>query len=80
MSQVDLPKIILLLKQFVAERGSHLDLTLLGGLALAHYGMRDRATIDVDAEVGTHLYDPHPDIDKPAYQADFQKWHDFFLK
>ena len=53
MSHVDLAKVLLLLKQFVTERKSQLDLTLLGGLALQHYGMQNRATIDVDAEVTT---------------------------
>ena len=51
MSQVDLEHVITLLKQFTRERKSRLEIILLGGLALQYYGMKDRATIDVDGEV-----------------------------
>lgn len=51
MSQVDLTGIIGLLKEFTKEKKTRLEITLLGGLALQYYGMRDRATIDIDAEV-----------------------------
>lgn len=51
MSQVDLERILSLLKEFAHGKGSRLRVILVGALALQHYGMRDRATIDLDAEV-----------------------------
>ncbi len=51
MSQVDLNKLIALLKEYTSAARSPLRITLLGGLALQWYGMEDRATIDLDAEV-----------------------------
>jgi len=55
LSQVDLKKILSLLKIFAKERENRIEVILLGGLALQHYGMQDRATIDVDAEVSVDL-------------------------
>ena len=51
MLQVSLEKIIGLLKEFAWQRKSNLQITLLGALALHYYGMKDRATADIDAEV-----------------------------
>lgn len=51
MSQVDLTRIVVLLREFTQERKTRLEITLLGGLALQYYGMEDRATVDIDAEV-----------------------------
>ena len=51
MSQVDLDQTIALLKAFVKETKCPLEVTLLGGLAVQYYGLKDRATIDIDAEV-----------------------------
>ena len=50
-SQVDLKNVLALLKEFKQKKGRKVELILLGGLALHHYGMKGRATIDVDAEV-----------------------------
>ena len=51
MSPVALDHVIALLKEFTSERQRPLEMILLGGLALQHYGNRDRITVDVDAEV-----------------------------
>lgn len=51
MSQLNLEKIISLLKEFTHDQKSELEIILIGGLALAYYGMEDRATIDIDAEI-----------------------------
>ncbi len=40
-----------LLKEFVKETGEKLEIILIGGLALELYGMKNRITIDIDAEV-----------------------------
>lgn len=51
MHQLSLENIIGILKEFVREKGAALYIILVGGLALQHYGMKDRSTIDIDAEV-----------------------------
>lgn len=51
MSQVDREKIIELLKEFAWTRRKSLEIILLGGLAVQYYGMENRATIDIDAEI-----------------------------
>jgi hypothetical protein len=51
LSQIDLNKVIALLKEHTRAARNPLRITLLGGLALQWYGMEDRATIDLDAEV-----------------------------
>ncbi len=51
MSQVNFAQGVDLLKRFTDERQSPLDLILVGGVALQYYGMPDRATADLDAEV-----------------------------
>lgn len=51
MPQLSLENIIGILKEFVREKGAALYIILVGGLALQHYGMKDRSTIDIDAEV-----------------------------
>lgn len=51
MHQLSLENIIGILKEFVREKDAALHIILVGGLALQHYGMKDRATIDIDAEV-----------------------------
>ncbi|TAJ98474.1 MAG: hypothetical protein EPO39_18180 [Candidatus Manganitrophaceae bacterium] len=55
MSQVDLDRVISLLKEFAHQKKGRLRLILVGALALQYYGMRDRATIDLDAEVSGDL-------------------------
>lgn len=55
MSQVDLERVIALLKDFAHQKKGRLRLILVGALALQHYGMRDRATFDLDAEVSGDL-------------------------
>lgn len=44
-----------LLRRFVADTGQSVDLLLVGALALHVYGVSDRATRDVDAEVNGPL-------------------------
>ena len=56
-SQVKLENILALLKEFTQKKRRRTEIILLGGLALHHYGMKDRATIDVDAEVKGNLRD-----------------------
>lgn len=51
MSQVNLGKIIGLLKEFTSSRRSSLHIILVGGLAVQYYGMEERATVDFDAEI-----------------------------
>ncbi len=51
MSHLKLNDIIELLKEFTSQRNDTLQVILIGGLALHYYGMTDRATFDVDAEV-----------------------------
>lgn len=51
MSQLNLNNIIELLKDYTNKKNSFLDVLLVGGLALHHYGMKDRATVDLDAEI-----------------------------
>lgn len=55
MSQVDLDRVIELLKEFAHLKKGRLQLILVGALALQHYGMRERATFDLDAEVSGDL-------------------------
>lgn len=51
MSQLNLQNIIEIFKEYSTLKRASLDILLVGGLALHHYGMKDRATMDVDAEV-----------------------------
>lgn len=51
LSTLTLDQLIVLLTRYVAETGETLDLLLIGALALPAYGIADRATHDVDAEV-----------------------------
>ncbi len=51
MSQVELDRVIELLKEFTRADKNRLQVILLGGLALQYYGMENRATVDIDAEV-----------------------------
>ncbi|MFQ5900060.1 MAG: DUF6036 family nucleotidyltransferase [Thermodesulfobacteriota bacterium] len=51
MFQLDFEKIIELLKEFTEDKKEPLEVILIGGLALHYYGMKNRATIDIDAEV-----------------------------
>ena len=51
MSQIDLERIIELLKEFTTASKSTLEITVLGGLALQYYGKRERITIDIDGEI-----------------------------
>jgi len=48
---LNLQKVKEILKEFVLETGEPLELILIGGLALEVYGMIDRATMDIDAEI-----------------------------
>lgn len=51
MSQVNFKKVIGLLEEFARKNKSELEIILTGGLALQYYGMKERKTIDVDAQV-----------------------------
>lgn len=51
MSQLNLKNVIEILKNYVNKENLSLEVLLVGGLALHHYGMKNRATIDIDAEV-----------------------------
>ena len=51
MSPVELDAVLDLLKKYCKKEGLKVQIILLGGLALHHYGMKDRATRDIDAEV-----------------------------
>lgn len=51
MFQLDLEKIIKLLKEFTEESKNALEIILVGGLALHYYGSKERTTVDIDAEV-----------------------------
>lgn len=51
MFQVDIEVILHKLKEFAANEKGGLELILIGGLAMQHYGMKERATIDLDAEI-----------------------------
>ncbi len=51
MPQLDLDSVIHTLKAFSNREKKSLQMILLGGLALHHYGMEERSTIDIDAEV-----------------------------
>lgn len=51
MSAIDLESIFELLKTHALAEKKPLQLILLGGLALHYYGMEDRSTIDIDAEI-----------------------------
>lgn len=51
MSSVNLNKIIRLLKEFCQKDKTKLEIILVGGIALEYYGMKERATLDIDAEV-----------------------------
>ncbi|MBI4743987.1 MAG: hypothetical protein HY776_04110 [Actinobacteria bacterium] len=42
---------ISLLKEFTHNQKNELEIILVGGLALAYYGMENRATVDIDAEI-----------------------------
>jgi len=55
LSRITLKTVIDLLKTYTLEEKKQLKIILLGGLALACYGMKDRKTIDVDAEVDGDL-------------------------
>lgn len=51
MSGIELEKIKGLLREFTLERKCRLHVILIGGLAVQYYGIQDRTTIDIDAEV-----------------------------
>ncbi|MBI2091357.1 MAG: hypothetical protein HYT78_21895 [Deltaproteobacteria bacterium] len=51
MSPITLNQLVALLKEYVRDAGSSVDLLLVGGLALQAYGYAERTTQDVDAEV-----------------------------
>ena len=51
MSQVNLEQIKKLLKEFISQHHESIEIILLGGIALHYYGMKNRSTMDVDAEV-----------------------------
>ncbi len=55
MPTLNTDQLIALLARYVAETGATLDLLLVGALALPAYGIPDRATRDVDAEVAGPL-------------------------
>ena len=49
MPGIKLKNVIQLLKRF--SRNNPLEIILIGGLSLEYYGLRERATLDIDAEV-----------------------------
>lgn len=51
MHTLTLEHLIKLLRQYVTQAGTAVDLLLIGGLAMAGYGYPDRPTMDVDGEV-----------------------------
>lgn len=51
MLPIDLEKIVELFKEFAWTKRKSLEITLLGGLAVQYYGMGNRATLDIDAEI-----------------------------
>ncbi len=51
MKDLHIKTIEKILKEFVKDTGKQLELILIGGLALQLYGLENRATIDIDAEV-----------------------------
>ena len=51
MSPLELDPSIALLRAFVKETEGSLEVILIGGLAVQHYGLKKRATVDIDAEV-----------------------------
>jgi len=51
MKNLEIETIKKILKEFVKETGEETELILIGGIALQLYGMKNRATVDIDAEV-----------------------------
>lgn len=51
MFPLTLERVIETLKEFTKANNADIELILIGGLALHYYGLKDRATIDIDAEV-----------------------------
>ena len=51
MKNLEIETVKKILEEFVKDTGEQLELILIGGLALQLYGLEDRATIDIDAEV-----------------------------
>lgn len=50
MSRLKLKDIIRLLREF-SRNGHPLEIILVGGLSMEYYGLKERATLDIDAEV-----------------------------
>ncbi len=48
---VSLKRVIKILKEFVKKEKEPLEVIILGGLAMEYYGMKNRKTRDLDAEV-----------------------------
>lgn len=55
MPTITIDRLIELLARYVQETGASVDLLLIGALALPAYGIPDRATRDVDAEIAGPL-------------------------
>ena len=51
MLRVELEAVIAHLKEFAWGERKSLEIILIGGIAIQYYGMKDRATIDIDAEI-----------------------------
>ena len=51
MKNLEIETIKKILKEFVKDTGEQLELILIGGLALQLYGLENRATMDIGAEV-----------------------------
>ena len=51
MPPLTVPRLQLLLRDFVRQTGNPVDLILIGALATEAYGVPGRPTVDVDAEV-----------------------------
>jgi hypothetical protein len=51
LSQLNLENILNILKEFTIQKNISLEIIFVGGLALHYYGKKDRATVDIDAEI-----------------------------
>ncbi|MEW6543460.1 MAG: DUF6036 family nucleotidyltransferase [Nitrospirota bacterium] len=70
MPPITADRLVVLLREYVRQTGSRVDLLLVGGLALQAYGFPDRATQDRDGEI---MGDPEPlaqYLRKPQVPAD----------
>jgi hypothetical protein len=52
---INFKKIINLLKKYTDESNEPLEIIILGGLAMEYYGMKNRKTVDLDAEINGNI-------------------------